>query len=179
MWRPVGGSGSKRRGSEKGRSMPEQGSTRSVTQVAPAEGSSPHISVVIATRNRPADLERCLNSLSCVRYPTWDLLLLDQSDDMRSCEVADRFVLHLPALQYVRTESRGLSRARNIGLCETKGAVVAFLDDDCTVDPDWLNQIARAFAQHEEADLVFGALKNALVDSKELLVPAFEVADDV
>jgi glycosyltransferase involved in cell wall biosynthesis len=43
-------------------------------------------------------------------------------------------------------EQRGLSHARNYGLEHATGKIIAFTDDDCTVAPDYLTQVERAYA---------------------------------
>ncbi len=44
-------------------------------------------------------------------------------------------------------EQQGLSGARNTGLAESSGAVVAFLDDDAVAAPDWIERLGRAYAE--------------------------------
>jgi len=119
---------------------------------------SPHISVVIPTRNRPDDVEQCLESLVAVAYPSWDILVVDQSTDTRTQALTESFRSRLPQLTYQRSDKTGLSRARNTGIEATHGEIVAFLDDDCTVEIDWLERGAAAFNKYPGAALVFGAV---------------------
>jgi glycosyltransferase involved in cell wall biosynthesis len=133
----------------------------------------PHISVLLPTRNRPADLRRCLDSLTSVRYPTWDVLLLDQSDDDRSRTLAEAFAQTLPNLTYQRMRERGCARAYNTGLELTSGVIVAFLNDDCTVAADWLAAVAAVFERHPQAGIVFGSVKRA-GDGEEHFIPAYD-----
>lgn len=134
-----------------------------------------HISVVVPTRNRPVDVQRCLASLCAVRYPAWDILVVDQSDDARTCAVVDAFAGALPHLAYYRASDRGASLARNHGIERTRGEIIAFLDDDCTVRSDWLEQVAGAFGRHPEAAIVFGAVNSAPHDPSQYFVPVFPV----
>lgn len=119
----------------------------------------PHISVVIPTCNRADDLRRCLHSLERVVYPSWDALVVDQSDDARSETVVTEYTRALPQLRYRRLSAKGTSRARNMGIARTSGDVIAFLDDDCTVPPHWLSRAAEVFAHHPKAAHAFGALR--------------------
>jgi GT2 family glycosyltransferase len=59
-----------------------------------------HITVIIPTRNRPNDLRRCLASLAVVRYPHWDILVVDQSDDTLTQAVSADARGALPQLTY-------------------------------------------------------------------------------
>jgi GT2 family glycosyltransferase len=141
--------------------------------------TAPHISVVIPTCDRPADLRRCLTHLMHVRYPSWDVLVVDQSTDTHSKNLVASYAKQLRVLMYRHMEGKGLSRSRNIGLHETNGEIVAFLDDDCTVDPDWLDQIAAAFMLHPEAELVYGALRSGVQGATQAYVPTFEIPKEV
>jgi len=133
----------------------------------------PHISVLLPTRNRAADLRRCLDSLARVRYPTWDVLLLDQSDDDRSRMLAEAFAHTLPNLTYQRMHERGCSLAYNAGLELTTGVIVAFLNDDCTVAADWLTAVATVFERHPQAGIVFGSVKRAC-DQTAHFIPTYD-----
>jgi len=140
--------------------------------------SAPHISVVICTRDRPDDARRCLKSLAGVAYPHWDIALIDQSTDLRTRDVARGFARSLPHLAYHHTNEVGLSRARNKGVAATGGEIVAFLDDDCTVPPDWLERMAAAFARHPDAAIIYGMVRAAPHDPTESYVLVYPVAEE-
>ena len=133
----------------------------------------PHISVVIPTADRPVAVARCLASLTRVAYPSWDIQLVDQSDDTRTEAVAQRLAARLPGLTYRRVAVRGAARARNEALARARGEIVAFLDDDCTVSADWLERVWRAFCRHPDAALIFGAVAAAPHDPTTHFIPAF------
>ncbi len=134
-----------------------------------------HISVVVASRNRPMDIRRCLNSLSSISYPDWDVLVVDQSDDQATAQTVQNSVNALPNLMYCHMHQKGLSRARNLGLEMTNGDIVAFLDDDCTVGADWLEQVAQAFLRYPHAALVFGTVKAIQHNPRDYFVPVYPV----
>jgi glycosyltransferase involved in cell wall biosynthesis len=84
-----------------------------------------------------------------------ELLIVDQSDD----DGSERAVSSLPPaakLRYVRTETRGLSKARNLAVRMTRGAIIAFTDDDCRTPPDWVVQLKKVFRDDPATDVVFG-----------------------
>jgi glycosyltransferase involved in cell wall biosynthesis len=136
----------------------------------------PFISVIIPTRDRPRDIQRCLTSLAQVTYPRIEILLMDQSADGATEAVAGRFASLLPKLKYARASGQGAARARNAAMKASQGEIIAFLDDDCTVGPDWLERVAEAFRQHPGASLVFGRVQPApATDPADYFVPGYEI----
>jgi glycosyltransferase involved in cell wall biosynthesis len=131
-----------------------------------------HVSAVICTRNRPDLIGDAVASVLANTYPSFDLLVVDQSDDGRTHAVVDRLAQGHPNLRYLHTSTPGLSRAYNIGIRETSGEVIAFTDDDCIAPPDWIQQIAAAFQAEPDVDMLYGqvllpeALKPVLAEGK-------------
>jgi glycosyltransferase involved in cell wall biosynthesis len=103
---------------------------------------APSVSVVVCTRDRPDALARCLASLLALRTPPDEILVVDNCPgDERTRALCGS----LP-VRYVREPIPGQARARNRGILESGGELVAFTDDDCVVDPGWLDGLAAAFA---------------------------------
>ena len=100
------------------------------------------ISVVVATRNRPDDLRAALGALRALDPPPGEIVVVDSaSDDPRAIAA----IAEKAGARLLRCDRPGLSLARNAGAAAARGAIVAFLDDDCRVDPGWLGAIARGF----------------------------------
>jgi GT2 family glycosyltransferase len=91
-------------------------------------------SVVVATCNGARTLNACLSSLQRLNYPDYEVILVDDGSTDSTPEVAGKF----PSVRYLRQENRGLSAARNAGIAAATGQIVAFTDDDCRADEDWL-----------------------------------------
>lgn len=107
--------------------------------------SWPPITVIVCTRNRPAQLATCLQSLLALDYPHYEILVVDNAPDD---EQTANLVAGLP-VRYAREEQPGLDWARNRGLREARHPIIAFTDDDARPDSGWLQAIARAFAEPE------------------------------
>lgn len=143
--------------------------------------TSPVITVAIPTRNRPRDLARCLESLQRVTYPTWHVFVIDQSDqcdERTTWLVARHYSRRMPSLRYIPMREKGLTRARNLALHITDGELLVFLDDDCSVQPNWLTEIASAFAEHPDVPLIFGQVRPAPHDSKQCFIPGHEITTE-
>ena len=117
------------------------------------------ISVLVCTYNRSHSLATVLESLGETYVPTglrWEVLVIDNNSTDDTAAVVDRFVAAraLPVRRILETE-QGLSFARNRGIREAAGDVVAFLDDDVAVSEHWLAHLAEAFERYA-ADCVGG-----------------------
>ncbi len=99
-------------------------------------------SVVICTRDRPEALARCLDSLAALTDPPGEVLVVDNAPSTAAARDA---VARHPGVRYVVEPEAGLDRARNTGIRESRGEIVAFVDDDVTVHPGWLGGILRGF----------------------------------
>jgi O-antigen biosynthesis protein len=100
------------------------------------------VSVVIATRNRPDDLRSCLAAVRAQIPAPGEIVVADSaSDDPAQVAVIAREA----GARLVRCDRAGLSRARNAGASAARGAVLAFLDDDCRADAGWLAGIVHGF----------------------------------
>ena len=111
-------------------------------EARPDERPAPSVSVVVCTRDRTDSLRNCLASLLGLRRPPREILVVDNcpSDERTRALCAD-----LP-VRYLREPLPGQARARNRGILESSGELVAFTDDDCVVDPGWLDGLASTFA---------------------------------
>jgi GT2 family glycosyltransferase len=123
--------------------------------------------VAVCTRDRTADLRRCLTSLLCLPDDGQEILIIDNAP---STDSTRDLVEHCPSqrVRYVREERAGLDIARNRALREARGEIVAFADDDTVVHENWL----RALAANFEDPMTLSA--TGLVMPLELETPAQE-----
>ena len=126
---------------------------------------APAVSVVIATRERPGLLERCLTSLGRLAYPRYEVIVVDNAPTSDRTEhlVRERFA---SIATYVREPVRGLASAHNRGLAEAQGTVIAFTDDDVIADRDWLAALAEGFAAGSDVGCVTGLILPAELETK-------------
>ncbi|MCW2631354.1 MAG: hypothetical protein JWR88_316 [Pseudonocardia sp.] len=130
-------------------------------------GSAP-LTVVIATRNRPESLRRCISGVLAGDHPAVTLIVVDNDpSDERSAEVVAAF--NAPNVIYVREPRRGISVGRNRGLREAATPVVAFTDDDTEVDASWASRIAGAFAAEPDLVCLSGPVLAAELSTEEEL----------
>ncbi len=99
------------------------------------------VSVIVCTKNRPKELARCLRSLLATTDRPDEVIIVDNEPSAS----ASRIVIESLPVIYVAESRPGLSRARNAGLREATGDIVAFTDDDTCVHPDWIRRLREAF----------------------------------
>lgn len=114
-----------------------------------------HFSLVLATVRRTDELQYFLASLHAQTYRGFELIVVDQNPDDRLVPVLAPYVDEFPITR-LRTEIRGASRARNLGLKHISGDIVAFPDDDCWYPPGLLAAVAQFFLNHPERDGLTG-----------------------
>lgn len=105
---------------------------------------SMHISVVIPAYNEAEYLGKCLASVLKARTDSVkEILVIDNASTDTTAAVARGF----PGVRVVREEQKGLTRARQCGLSNATGDVLAWMDADCTVNRSWFEEIERVFTQ--------------------------------
>jgi len=129
---------------------------------------APFVSVIISTRDRPEQLAITLHSLLSLRYPRYEIIVVNNAP---SSSATEEYMLktfsHDPVVRYVREDRRGLAWGRNCGMMTAKGEILVFTDDDVVVDQYWLAELVRGFDQAEDVVCVTG-----LILSLELETPA-------
>jgi GT2 family glycosyltransferase len=140
----------------------EQGISTSVTPACHEErerflASAPFASVIVATRNRPELLQRCLKALLALHYPHYEIIVVDNAPSTTAtADLIEQAYRHISQVHYVREDRRGLSHARNRGIQEARGEILAITDDDVVVDSNWLVALARGLQVSEKVVCVSG-----------------------
>jgi len=141
------------------------------------DASAPRISAVICTRNRGTSIVKTLESLFASDHPSFEIIVIDQSSAQQpETENACRAFDNDPRFRYLRSDTVGLGRARNIGLGVARGDIVAYTDDDCTVPNDWLEKLEQTFTVHPKIAIVFCQVKAADYDHTSGFIPEYLIA---
>jgi glycosyltransferase involved in cell wall biosynthesis len=107
------------------------------------------ISLVISTRNRASQLEQALDSYARLQYDgPWELVIVDNGSSDATPQVVAAFGRRFPGNVRLLQHGRpGLAGARNVGWRAAGGEIIAFTDDDCYPQQDYLMQIRRCFSE--------------------------------
>lgn len=119
--------------------------------------STPLLSVIVPTRNRPAELAQCLASIHAARIEDMELLVVDDASDVpTSLPAGDQTtkLVRLPA-------HSGSAHARNLAAAEAKGELLLFVDDDVCVAPGALAATVQRFQHDAGLGAVIGRYDDA------------------
>ena len=120
------------------------------------------ISVVIPTRNRPQRIMACLAALAAQTYDhdRFEVIVVDDGSDASLAPTVVPFRERM-RLELIEQSNAGPARARNVGAARAAGALLAFTDDDCEPQEDWLAAL-RAHSQARPDCAIGGHTVNAL-----------------
>jgi glycosyltransferase involved in cell wall biosynthesis len=114
-----------------------------------------NVTVILCTYNRCQSLSAALGSVALSMMPDsidWEVLVVDNNSRDQTREVVEDFSRRYPGrFRYLREPQQGKSYALNSGIREARGNVLAFLDDDVTVDPGWLQSLTAPLRSGEWA----------------------------
>jgi glycosyltransferase involved in cell wall biosynthesis len=114
-------------------------------------GQGPLVSVIIPCYNGAAYLEEAIESALAQSYQAVEIIVVDDGSTDGSSAIAQK----LP-VRYVWQENRGLTASRNLGIRESRGSYVVFLDADDRLKPEAIETGLRFLAQHPQCAMTVG-----------------------
>jgi glucosyl-dolichyl phosphate glucuronosyltransferase len=111
------------------------------------------VSVIICSYNRCQSLAKTLESVAASTFSRpleWEVLVVDNNSTDKTRDLAQDFCRRYPNnFRYIFEAQQGKSHALNTGIREARGEVLAFTDDDVTVEPTWLENLTANLLGHE------------------------------
>jgi len=104
------------------------------------EAKWPRISVIVCTHNGSGTILDCLRGAQRLDYPAIEVIIVDDGSTDDTANIARQFPFAVISISHL-----GLSTARNVGLENATGEIVAYIDDDAWPDPHWLIYLALTF----------------------------------
>ncbi|HVM73246.1 MAG TPA: glycosyltransferase [Anaerolineales bacterium] len=119
------------------------------------------VSVIIPFYNSEKFMGETIESVFAQTYQDWELLLVDDGSTDTSRELAISYANQHPDrvryLSHAGRQNRGASPSRNLGLKNSRGDIILFLDSDDILLPEKLETHVQIFERHPEVDALFGA----------------------
>ena len=106
----------------------------------------PFISVLICTYNGSVTIRDTLEGVLNLQYPNYEVIVINDGSTDNTELIVKKYPVKL-----ITTANRGLSSARNTGMYNAKGEILAYIDDDAYPDPHWLLYLAHAYAVSDHA----------------------------
>ena len=133
----------------------------------------PKIALVICTRNRAGKLDSFFESLRRIRCEVpWELVIVNNGSTDGTGERLKEFAKTFPGQVGLVTEPLpGLGRARNCGWRASQAPIIAFTDDDCYPEPEYLNHILSVFS---DPAVGFAGGRTLLFDATDAPVTIYE-----
>ena len=124
----------------------------------------PSINIVICTYNNAKLLDRTLSTIAKQQVDPsieWSVLVVDNNSTDETSAVVRRIAFNssIPGLRVVHEPQQGLSYARRRAVRESLSQLIAFVDDDCLLSPDWVQQAVSFCQSHPKAGAVGGKVQ--------------------
>jgi len=120
------------------------------------------ISAVVCTYNRERFLEECLESIAnqTLGQQYFEIIIINNNSTDRTEAISKTYIDKYPDLNiyYFIETNQGLSYARNRGVKESKGDLITFIDDDATLDKNFLEQSYQFFKLQPEVEAIGGKI---------------------
>lgn len=129
------------------------------------------LSIIIITRNRADMLKSCLNSLVTQTKKSDEVIVVDNSSNDNTKNVVINFNKQLP-IRYIFEPRIGIPIARNTGIKNAKYDIIAFIDDDCVADKNWIKNLHIIHKKNSDILIIQGKINNKL--KNKLLGEAFQ-----
>lgn len=113
----------------------------------------PFVSIVVGIRNEERFIEECIESLLNLDYPrdSYEIIIVDGMSTDKTRDIVQRYPVKL-----LLNERKNVAAARNLGVKNARGELVAFTDGDCKVDPQWLKALIREMQEAPDEVVCFG-----------------------
>ena len=129
------------------------------------------LTVVIPLYNKARHIRRAIDSALAQTYTALEIIVVNDGSTDGSQEVVRQCAD--PRIRLVDQENAGVSAARNRGIAESMGELVAFLDADDEWLPDHLATICRLAAEHPECGAYASSYRVARAKGRQI-VPVFD-----
>lgn len=116
----------------------------------------PKIDVVIPTRNRGLLIVDSIKSLQANPSQDFRVWIVDQSENTATADAAQPFVERDHRFSFISSNTKGADTARNIGIQAGESPIVAFIDDDCRVETNWIETLLHEYQTYPEISSIFG-----------------------
>jgi glycosyltransferase involved in cell wall biosynthesis len=113
------------------------------------------ISLIIPAYNEEKYIGNCLKSVQKYGHSFFEVIVVNNASTDRTAEIAKNF----PFVRVVDQPKKGLLWARQKGLEESKGELLAYIDSDCQISKSWFEKISDEFGKNQNLVSLSGPYK--------------------
>lgn len=113
----------------------------------------PLVSIIVPVYKVEEYLRDCLNSIASQTYDALEVILVDDGSPDNCGKICDDFAAADSRFRVIHKSNGGVADARNNGLDNISGDLIAFADSDDLVEPDWIETLASPFISHPDLDV--------------------------
>lgn len=133
----------------------------------------PRISIVLPTYNRQRTILRAVKSVQAQTFRNFELLVCDDGSADETLDTLQSSAAHDPRIRLFALSHRGANAARNYGLDNARGELIAFQDSDDEWAPEFLSELVGFLDSQPQFDMVFSSHFVSLEGTcQRTLVPA-------
>ena len=124
------------------------------------------VSIIMPTYNADKSLEKALNSVLNQKYTNWELIVIENGKKGQAEEICNSY--QNEKIKYKFVEEANVSNARNVGIDESCGDYIAFLDSDDEYEVNFLEKMIDKI-EKDESQLVTCGFKKIFSKEEMLL----------
>ena len=133
------------------------------------------ISVIMLTYNRENLVAGMIESILGQTMEEFEFIIVDNGSTDRSGEIAEEYARNDARIKVLHIEKSSIGRGRNVGIAEARGEYIAFVDDDDTCKPEYLEFLYRLMAESSSEIAICGTDRSEhdihmILETKEALV---------
>jgi GT2 family glycosyltransferase len=108
--------------------------------------NNPKVSIVVLSLNGEKVIAQCLSSLEKTEYPNLEILVVNNGSSDKTPEIVST---QFPKVRLINLPNNlGFAGGNKVGILESTGDVVILLNDDTTVEPNWVSEIVKEMEKH-------------------------------
>jgi GT2 family glycosyltransferase len=116
---------------------------------------NPFVSIVVSNHNgwMLNILKPCLESILTINYPKFEVIVIDNNSTDKSVHFVEKYFGKCSPIRCVRNPENNYSSGLNMGIKNSKGKYIVFLNDDVTVHPNFIKEAITVLESHNEIGL--------------------------
>ena len=113
------------------------------------------VSVIMPAYNSEKYVSEAIESVCNQSYQNWELLIVNDGSTDHTPQIIDKYSEKDPRIKVFHRKNEGVSMARNVGLNQSRGNYVTFIDSDDVYHAERLERMVEVFEQYTDCDIVF------------------------